>query len=76
MSRSRRGTPIGLLDIRRAEFEVVRSLGFKDWSESELDTSNGDDGGILRRSWDNLYGMYQPDEIASYRCHQAGVQEG
>jgi hypothetical protein len=58
---------VGLLDISSGRFEVVRSLGFKDWSESELDTSNEDDGGILRRSWENLYGMYQPDAIASYR---------
>ena len=61
------GNAVGLLDIPSGRFEVVRSLGFKDWSESELDTSNEDDGGILRRSWDNLYGMYQPDAIASYR---------
>ena len=58
---------IGVLDIPSGQFEVVRSLRFKDWSESALDTSNEDDGGILRRSWDNLFGMYQPDAIAAYR---------
>jgi hypothetical protein len=58
---------IGRLHIPTGQFRVVRGLGFKDWSESPLDTSNGDDGGILRRSWDNLFGMYQPDAIAAYR---------
>jgi len=57
---------VGILDIPTGRFEVVRSLGFKDWSQSELDTSNGDDGGILLRSWENVFGMYQPDAIAAY----------
>ncbi|MDQ3571880.1 MAG: choice-of-anchor I family protein [Actinomycetota bacterium] len=57
---------VGILDIPTARFRVVRGLGFKDWSRSRLDTSNGDDGGILLRSWDNLFGMYQPDAIAAY----------
>lgn len=57
---------IGILDIPSGEFEVVRSLGFKDWGESPLDTSNGDDGGPLLRSWTNVFGMYQPDAIATY----------
>lgn len=58
---------VGILDIPSGEWKVVRSLGFKDWSESPLDTSNGDDGGIVLRSWENLFGMYQPDAIASYQ---------
>jgi hypothetical protein len=63
---------VGILDIPRGRFEVVRSLRFKDWSEASLDTSNGDDGGPLLRSWENLLGMYQPDAIASYRLESKG----
>lgn len=58
---------VGILDIPSGDWKVVRSLGFKNWGESPLDTSNGDDGGILLRSWENLFGMYQPDAIASYQ---------
>lgn len=58
---------VGILDIPTGQFKIVRSLGFKDWSQSALDTSNGDDGGIQLRSWENLFGMYQPDAVASYQ---------
>ena len=66
---------LAILDIPTATFSVVRSLGFKDWSQSALDTSNGDDGGALLRPWDNLFGMYQPDAIAAYRVKLGKKQE-
>jgi hypothetical protein len=58
---------VGVLDIRRARFEVVRSLGWKDHGRSAnaLDPSDRD-GGIHIAPWDGLLGMYQPDAIAGY----------
>jgi hypothetical protein len=63
---------IGILDISTARFEVVRSLGFKDHGiEGQgLDPSDrdGPGGGVLASvvEPDNVYGMYQPDAIASF----------
>lgn len=58
---------VGVLDVRRARFDVVRSLGFKDHGRTynALDPSDRD-GGIQIAPWDNLFGMYQPDAIAPY----------
>lgn len=58
---------VGVLDVRKARFEVVRSLGFKDHGKTAnaLDPSDRD-GGIHIAPWRNLLGMYQPDAIASY----------
>jgi len=58
---------VGVLDIRKAKFKVVRSLGFKDHGKTAnaLDPSDRD-GGINIAPWKNLFGMYQPDAIASY----------
>jgi hypothetical protein len=58
---------VGVLDVRRARFEVVRSLGFKDHGKTAnaLDPSDRD-GGIQIAPWKGLFGMYQPDAIASY----------
>lgn len=58
---------VGVLDVRRARFEVVRSLGFKDHGKTAnaLDPSDKDNA-IQIASWKNLFGMYQPDAIASY----------
>ena len=58
---------VGVLDIRRARFEVVRSLGFKDHGKTAnaLDPSDRDNA-IQIAPWKNLFGMYQPDAIANY----------
>jgi choice-of-anchor I-like protein len=58
---------VGLLDIDRARFDLVRSLGFKDHSlkANALDPSDRD-GGIHIEPWKNLFGVYMPDAIASY----------
>lgn len=58
---------VGVLDVRRARFDVVRSLGFKDHGKTAnaLDPSDRD-GGIQIAPWKNLLGMYQPDAIAPY----------
>jgi hypothetical protein len=57
---------VGILDIGRAEWDVVRSLGFKDHSltANALDPSDRDGIEILPRA--NVFGMYQPDAIAAY----------
>lgn len=43
----------------------IKGLGFKDWSKYQLDVSDKD-GGIHFSSYQNLFGMYQPDTIVSY----------
>jgi choice-of-anchor I-like protein len=57
---------VGVLDVDRARFELVRGLGFKDHGKpwNALDPSD-EDGGVNIAPWDNLLGMYQPDAIAS-----------
>ncbi|MGI9095157.1 MAG: choice-of-anchor I family protein [Thermoleophilaceae bacterium] len=59
---------VGVLDVKRARFRLVRGLGYKDHSleRNALDPSDRD-GGIFIRPWDNVFGMYQPDAIAAYR---------
>ncbi|MEB3828212.1 choice-of-anchor I family protein [Phormidium sp. CCY1219] len=58
---------IGILDIETGWFKDIVGLGFKDLSlpENALDASNADDG-IFLKTYPNLFGMYQPDEIGSY----------
>lgn len=43
----------------------IRGLGFKDWSGIPIDVSDKDDG-VNFDTYDNLFGMYQPDTIAAY----------
>jgi hypothetical protein len=61
---------VGLLDVHHGRFLFVRGLGYKDHglAENALDPSDRD-GGIAISPWQNLYGMYQPDAIASYTHH-------
>lgn len=64
---------VAVLDIASASIEEILPLGFKDYSilGNELDASNRDrnatdnDGRINIRNWP-VFGMYQPDAIASY----------
>ncbi len=58
---------VAVIDVASANVEAVVGLGFKDYSleENAIDASN-EDGAINIRSWDNVYGMYQPDGIATY----------
>ena len=60
---------VGVLDVRKARFEVVRSLGFKDHrlQRNALDPSDRD-GGIHIEPQKNLLGMYMPDAIAGYEA--------
>jgi 2',3'-cyclic-nucleotide 2'-phosphodiesterase / 3'-nucleotidase / 5'-nucleotidase len=55
------------LDVSSATFTAVRGLGFKDHGASgnALDASDRDNA-INLCNWSNLFGMYQPDAIASF----------
>ena len=65
---------IGILDIPSATFTKIVGLGFKDHSlpENKLDAGDRDvlgssNSGIINiRNWP-VFGMYEPDSIASYR---------
>ncbi|MEM1168025.1 MAG: choice-of-anchor I family protein [Cyanobacteria bacterium P01_H01_bin.35] len=56
------------VDYEFGEYIDIVPLGFKDHSEdgNGLDASDRDDG-INIRTYENLYGMYQFDEIASFK---------
>jgi len=43
----------------------VRGLGFKNWQGLNIDVSDKD-GGVNFNTYENLYGMYQPDTIVTY----------
>ncbi|MCG7533867.1 choice-of-anchor I family protein [Pseudoalteromonas sp. OOF1S-7] len=49
---------------------TIKGLGYKDWGKWTLDASDKD-GGINLRSYPGLYGMYQPDSIATYQWQGA-----
>ncbi len=57
---------VAIVDVARARVEAVVGLGFKnhDVAVNAIDASNEDDG-ISINTWP-VYGMYQPDAIASY----------
>lgn len=57
---------LATVDLTNKTLVSVKGFGFKDWSQWKLDASDKDDG-INMRSYQNLYGMYQPDTIASFQ---------
>ncbi|MBC3766070.1 choice-of-anchor I family protein [Neptunicella marina] len=60
---------IGIVDLEDMTVEV-KALGFKDWSKFELDFTNKDEVPAFS-SIQGLYGMYQPDTIATYEWNGA-----
>jgi hypothetical protein len=58
---------IGVLDVERAEFVVVRSLGFKDHGRAEnaFDATDEDELPTIAPH-PGVYGMYQPDAISAF----------
>ncbi|MEO2279240.1 choice-of-anchor I family protein [Pseudoalteromonas pernae] len=60
---------LAVVDLTNLSVEV-RALGFKDWSNLMLDASDKD-GGINFKKYPGLYGMYQPDTIATYQWQGA-----
>ena len=61
---------LAIVDLTTNTLKAVKGLGFKDWGELKLDASDKD-GGLHLRSYPGLYGMYQPDTIATYTWNQA-----
>ncbi len=60
---------LAVLDLENMTLEV-RALGFKDWGNLLIDASDKD-GGINFQQYPGLYGMYQPDTIATYQWQGA-----
>lgn len=60
---------IGVLDLEEMSIEV-KALGFKDWADYDIDFTNEDELPHFQRL-PNVYGMYQPDTIASYTWNGA-----
>ena len=56
---------LAVVDLTNNSLIKIIGLGFKDWSQYKLDASDKD-GGMHFKQYENLYGMYQPDTIASY----------
>jgi len=56
---------IAVVDLTSNTLVDIIGLGFKDWGQFTLDASDKDDG-INFQAYQHLYGMYQPDTIATY----------
>ncbi|WP_448553592.1 choice-of-anchor I family protein [Thalassotalea montiporae] len=59
-----------IVDLDAMEISGITGLGFKDWSQLSLDASDKD-GGVNFKQYNNLYGMYQPDTIATFEWNGA-----
>lgn len=55
---------IGIINLKDLTIEV-KSLGYKDWGKYQLDFTNKDEVPEFKNI-QGLYGMYQPDTLASY----------
>ncbi|GAB3039375.1 choice-of-anchor I family protein [Bowmanella dokdonensis] len=60
---------IGIIDLEDMTIEV-KALGFKDWADYGIDFTNEDEVASFR-NLPNVYGMYQPDSLASYTWNGA-----
>ncbi|QYK04856.1 choice-of-anchor I family protein [Shewanella zhangzhouensis] len=60
---------IGIVDLEAMTVEV-KALGVKDWSQYRLDFTNKDEVIQLQHA-PGVYGMYQPDTIATYSWNGA-----
>lgn len=61
---------LAIVDLTTNTLVDVIGLGFKDWSQLNIDTSDKDDG-INFQKYNHLFGMYQPDTIAAYSWNGA-----
>ena len=59
---------LAIVDLSDNSVKVI-GLGFKDWSEFQIDGM--EDGTVSFGQYDNLYGMYMPDTIASFQWKDA-----
>lgn len=57
---------IAIVDLSSDSLVDIIGLGFKDWGNYSIDASDKDDG-INFQQYQHLYGMYQPDTIATYQ---------
>ncbi|NMM42290.1 choice-of-anchor I family protein [Pseudoalteromonas arctica] len=60
---------LAIINLENNSLEL-KGLGFKDWSNLQFDASDKD-GGVNFKSYPGLYGMYQPDTIASFSWKEA-----
>ncbi|GAB60015.1 choice-of-anchor I family protein [Rheinheimera nanhaiensis] len=60
---------IGIIDLDAMSIEV-KALGLKDWGQYLIDYTNEDKVASFRKL-PNVYGLYQPDSIASYQWNGA-----
>jgi hypothetical protein len=59
---------LAIIDLTNNSVQVI-GLGFKDWSDYQFDGM--EDGSVSFSQYDDLYGMYMPDTIASYQWKDA-----
>jgi DNA-binding beta-propeller fold protein YncE len=59
---------LAIIDLANNSAQVI-GLGFKDWSDYQFDGM--EDGTVSFGKYDNLYGMYMPDTIASFQWKDA-----
>lgn len=60
---------IGIIDLTDMTIEV-KALGLKDWGQYLIDYTNEDEVASFAKL-PNVYGLYQPDSIASYQWNGA-----
>lgn len=61
---------LAIVDLTTNTLTAVKGLGFKDWSSLQIDASDKD-GGVNFQTYQHLYGMYQPDTIATFSWNNA-----
>lgn len=57
---------IAVINLASNQLTQVFGLGYKNWNNYKIDVSDKDDA-VNLQSYQHLYGMYQPDTIASYQ---------
>jgi DNA-binding beta-propeller fold protein YncE len=60
---------IAIVDLSDNSVQI-KGLGYKNWSQHLIDVSDKD-GGLNLASYDNLFGMYQPDTMATFQWQGA-----
>ncbi|RZS52363.1 choice-of-anchor I family protein [Sphaerotilus mobilis] len=58
---------IAVLDLRKQAFERIFSLGLKDFSLPGNEIDPGDRDGVIALRSVPVFGLYQPDSLATYR---------
>ena len=62
---------VAILALPSGRIRKIVALGYKDHATSALDASDrdsgvGNNGAINIRTWEDVYGMYQPDQIVAF----------